>query len=205
VAKKCTQTLVELIFHDLRPATKQLFITPWYDGIMPQIVETLRDYMTDYQMTLNSSLLELLIEDLLDMFIITYLTALSRSSRLRMPVAADRIKDDVADSFQFFSTIKDPQELEAYFEVIERALEILTASRSLVFLSFYRFAQKYGPNLAFVESLVRARDDFDRSAANEAMESIKRKVKEENITDPPEPTIMKRITVQTSLSRFLPI
>lgn len=188
VAKKCTQTLVELIFNDLRPATKQLFTAPWYDGIMPQIVETLRDYMTDYQTTLNPSLLELLIEDLLDMFLITYLTAVSRSSKLRMPMAADRIKDDVADSFEFFSTIKDPQELEAYFEVIEQALEILTSSRSLVFLSFYRFAQKYGPNLAFVESLVRARDDFDRTTANEVMESIKRKIKDENITDRKHPS-----------------
>lgn len=205
VAKKCSQTLIDLMFNDLRPAVKILFTAPWYDGIMPQIVETLRDYMGDYQTTLNPSLLELLIEDLLDTFIITYLTALSRSSRMRMPAAADRIKDDVADSFQFFSTLKPPQELEAYFEVIERALEILTASRGLVVLSFYRFAQEHGPNLAFVESLLRARDDLDRSAVNETMESIKKKVKDENITDPPEATIMKKITVQTSLSRFLPI
>lgn len=183
VAKKCTQTLVELIFFDLRPATKLLFTQSWYGGIMPQIVETLRDYMTDYQTTLNPSLYELLIEDLLDMFIITYLTGLSKSSKLRMPAAADRMKDDVAESFQLFSSLKDPQELESYFEVIERSLELLTASRSLVFLSFYRFAEKYGPNLAFVECLIRARDDFDRSAANEAMESIKRKIKDENITD----------------------
>jgi len=183
VAKKCSQTLIDLIFNDLRPAVKNLFTSSWYDGIMPQIVETLRDYMDDYQTTLNSSLLEVLIEDLLNTFIITYLTALSRSSRLRMPAAADRIKDDVADSFQYLSTLKAPQELEAYFEVIERSLEMLSASRGLVVLSFYRFAQQYGPNLAFVEALLRARDDFDRSAVNEVMESIKKKVKDENITD----------------------
>jgi exocyst complex component 3 len=183
VAKKCSQTLIDLMFNDLRPAVKILFTLPWYDGIMPQIVETLRDYMGDYQTTLNASLLEVLVEDLLDTFIITYLTALARSSRLRMPAAADRIKDDVADSFQFFSGLKPPQELEAYFDVIERALEILTTSRGLVVLSFYRFAQQYGPNLTFVEALLRARDDFDRSAVNEAMEAIRRKVKDENITD----------------------
>lgn len=184
VAKKCTQALIDLMFHDLRPATKQLFTNPWYDGIfMSQIVETLRDYMRDYGGTLNSTLLELLVEDLLDTFIITYLTALAKSSKLRMPAAADRIKDDVAESFQFFTEFKDPRELEDSFEVIERALELLTASRSLVFLSFYRFAEKYGPNLSFVEALLKARDDFDRAAVNEAMETIKRKVKEENIGD----------------------
>jgi hypothetical protein len=184
VAKKCTQALIDLMFHDLRPATKQLFTNPWYDGIfMSQIVETLRDYMRDYGATLNSTLLELLVEDLLDTFLITYLTGLARASKLRMPAAADRIKGDVAESFQLFTEFKDPRELEESFEVIERGLELLTASRSLVFLSFYRFAEKYGPNLSFVEALLKARDDFDRTAVNEAMETIKRKVKEENIGD----------------------
>jgi exocyst complex component 3 len=195
VAKKCTQTLIDLIFHDLRPATKLLFTAQWYDGIMPQIVETLRDYMTDSQTTLNASLLELLIEDLLDAFIVTYLTALSKASRLRMPLAADRIKDDVADSFEFFSTLKPPQELEGNFEVVEMALGILTASRNLIFLSFFNFAQIYGPNLAFVECLVRARDDLDRAAANEVMESIKKKAKDENITE-------RKSTLSTHNSRI---
>jgi len=122
-----------------------------------------------------------------------------------MPAAADRIKDDVAESFQLFTEFKDPRELEDSFEVIERALELLTASRSLVFLSFYRFAEKYGPNLSFVEALLKARDDFDRAAVNEAMETIKRKVKEENIGDPPEPTIMKKINVGSLFTRFLPL
>ena len=32
VAKKCTQTLIDMIFNDLKPATKSLFQSPWYDG-----------------------------------------------------------------------------------------------------------------------------------------------------------------------------
>ncbi|KAI0060745.1 exocyst complex component Sec6 [Artomyces pyxidatus] len=203
VAKKCTQTLIDIIFNDLKPATKLLFQPAWYDGIMRQIVETMRDYMTDYQTYLNSSLLELLVEDLLDAFLVCYLTALANTAKLRIPAATDRIKEDVSEAFSFFTTLKPAKELEQYFEVIEMVLSLLEASKSLVFLSFWSFAKVYGPNLTFVEGLMKARGDLDRSAVNEVMDSIKRKVKEENLTDPPEPTIMKKIAIQSTFSRLL--
>jgi len=203
VAKKCTQTLIDIIFNDLKPATKQLFQTPWYDGIMRQIVETIRDYMSDYQSFLNPSLLEVLVEDLLDTFLVTYLNALANSPKLKMPAATERIKEDVSAVFSFFSTLKAPKELEAYFEIVEMVLALLEASKDMVFLSFWALAKVHGPNIAFVEGLMKARGDFDRSAVNEVMESVKRKVKDENLTDPPEATIMKKIAVQGSFSRFL--
>lgn len=183
VAKKCTQTLIDIIFNDLRPATKQLFQGPWYDGTIVQIVETMRDYMVDYQTYLNASLLEVLVEDLIDAFLVVYLTALANTQKLRMPAATQRIKDDVAEAFKFFSTFKPAKELQSYFEVVEMVLALLEASKSLAFLSFWSFAKVYGPNLAFVECLMKARGDLDRSAVNEVMDSIKRKVKEENLTD----------------------
>jgi len=155
VAKKCTQTLIDTISNDLRPATKQLFQGPWYDGMIVQIVETMRDYMSDYQTYLNGSLLELLVEDLLDAFLVTYLTALANTQKLRMPAATERTRQDVAEAFKFFSTLKP------------------TLS----------FAKVPGPNLGFVECLMKARGDLDRSSVNEVMDSIKRKVKDENLTD----------------------
>ena len=62
-------------------------------------------------------------------------------------------------------------------------LALLEASKSLVFLSFWSFAKVHGPNIAFVEGLMKARGDLDRSAVGEVMDSIKRKVKDENLTD----------------------
>jgi hypothetical protein len=79
--------------------------------------------------------------------------------------------------------LKPAKELESYFEVVEMVLSLLEASKSLAFLSFWSFAKVHGPNLAFVESLMKARGDLDRSSVNEVMDSIKRKVKEENLTD----------------------
>ena len=113
------------------------------------------------------------------------------------------------------------KDLEPRFEVLEKILALLEASKSLVFLSYWSFAKVHGPNITFVENLMKARGDLDRSGVSEVMESIKRKVKEDGLTDrafPPhfgqnewlliffsavEPTIMKKIAIQGAFSRFL--
>ncbi|KAG8883419.1 SNARE-binding exocyst subunit S6 [Tulasnella sp. 331] len=204
VTKKCTQTLIDTIFNDLKPAIKQFFTPMWYDGVMDQVVETMRDHTNDHKAYLNPSLLELLVADLLDTFLITYLNALARASKLRMPQAADRIRDDISDVFTLFSSLKPAKEVEDQFDVIEMILALLTASKSLVFLSYWPFAQKHGPNFAFTEALMKARDDLNRSEVSEVMDSVKRKVKEEKLGDPEAPTIMKKINVsQGGISGFL--
>ncbi|KAF8547481.1 exocyst complex component Sec6 [Imleria badia] len=202
VAKKCMQTFVDIIFNDLKPATKQLFQAAWYDGIVEQIIVTMKDYTSDQQFV-KPLLFELLVEDLLDAFLVTYLTALANSPKLRLPAATERIKGDISAVFAFFGEFKPDKELEKYFEVIEYILAMLEASKSMAFLSFWAFAKVHGPCLPFVEGLMKARGDLDRTAVSEVMDAIKRKVKEEGLTEPPEPTIMKKIIVQSGISRFL--
>ncbi|KAI0793788.1 exocyst complex component sec6 [Fomes fomentarius] len=203
VAKKYTQALISIIFHDLKPATKQLFGPTWYEGTHSQIIETMRDYMSDYQAYLNESIFEVLLEDLLDTYLVTYLTALANGPKLNMPAATERIRQDINDAYQFFGTYKKMKELEPQMEVLDQVLSMLEASKSLVFLSYWSFAKVHGPCIQFVEALMKARNDLDRSSVSEAMDSIKRKVKDENLTDPSEPTIMKKIVIQGALSRFL--
>ncbi|KAF8631872.1 hypothetical protein AX15_002142 [Amanita polypyramis BW_CC] len=203
VAKKCTQTLIDIIFNDLKPATKALFQVSWYDGSMRQIAETMRDYMSDFQSYLNPTLFDLLTEDLIDALLVVYLNALANSSKLRIPAAAERMKEDIDDLYGLFKSFKQVKELEKSFEVLEMVLALLGASKDIVFLSYWSFAKVHGPNIAFVEGLMKSRGDFDRSTVSEVMESIKRKVKDEGITDPSEPTIMKKVAVQNAFSRFL--
>jgi hypothetical protein len=117
-----------------------------------QIVETMRDYMSDYQTYLNASLVELLVKDLLDAFLVAYLTALANTQKLRIPAATEQIRPDITEAFKFLSTLKPAKELESYFEVVEMVLALLEASKSLAFLSFWSFAKVHGPNLAFVDS-----------------------------------------------------
>lgn len=201
VAKKCTQTLIDVIFNDLKPATKNLFQPQWYDGIMRQIIETMRDYMMDYQSFLNPSLLEVLVEDLIHTWLLGYLNALANAPKLRMPEAPEQISDDMGEAYKFFSTLKNGAEVEAAFKVLELILAMLDASQDLLFMSYWEFAKIHGPNVAFVEALLKARSDFDRTAVSEVMESVKGKAKE--VEEPEEPTIMKRVMVQSSFSRFL--
>ncbi|GAA6017346.1 hypothetical protein JCM11491_000640 [Sporobolomyces phaffii] len=190
VAKRCVQVLIDVVFNDLRPATKSLFQTPWYASDadasggdpMGQIVETLRDYMVeDYQTHLNPNLFDLLIEDLLDTFLITYLVAIKKAGKVKMPKAVDRMRRDIDKSVEFFSIYKNKKELEGYFDVLESVLTLLSASKMMVFLDYWPFRRKYGPQLAFTEALMKARDDLDKSAVNEIMESVKRKVKETKV------------------------
>jgi len=193
VAKRCTSSLVDFVFNDLRTATKNLITPAWYtDNLMAQIIETMRDYMSDYQAHLNPSIFDILVEDLLDAFLIAYLTALRRSSArsLRMPAAVTRIQTDISSAFDFFTTYKPPEDLEGNFEVIDQIVSMLGASSQMVFMDYWTFAKKHGPQLQFVEALMKARDDFDRVVVGEIMDTLRRKVREENIEEPPEPTIM---------------
>lgn len=183
VAKKCLQLLIDIIFNDLKPAIRQLFQPPWYDGVMTQIVETMRDYMSDYQSFLTQSLLDLLVEDLLDTFLVTYIQAIANAPKLKMPAATERIKEDITEAYKFFGTFRVTKDLDPRFEVLEMILALLEASKSLVFLSYWSFAKVHGPNITFVENLMKARGDLDRSGVSEVMESIKRKVKEDGLTD----------------------
>ncbi len=196
VAKKCTSALVDFVFNDLKVAIKGLITPQWYtDSLMPQIIETMKDYMADYQAHLNPSIFDILVEDLLDAFLIAYLTALRRapSRALRMPLATQKIKSDVGMAFDFFASYKSAEELEKQLEIMDMILGMLGASSQMVFMDYWTFAKVHGPQLGFVEALMKARDDFDRVVVGEIMDTLRRKVKEEDIGEPPEPTIMVRL------------
>lgn len=95
---------------------------------MLQITETIRDYMSDYQAHLNPSLFELLVEDIIDTFLITYLSNLRKASKLKIPASANRIRDDIRKSFGLFTTYKPAKEMEPYFDV--RTVPLATRSWS---------------------------------------------------------------------------
>jgi len=150
---------------------------------MTQVMDTMEDHTADYNSYLSPTLFELLIADLLDMFTVTYLTALANAHKLRLPAATGRIRADIDAAFRFFGAYKKSQERQGDFEVVEMILSMLEASKSMVFLSHWSFAKVHGPNVAFVGSLMKCRGDLDRSAVSEVMDGAKRKVKEENLQD----------------------
>ncbi|KAL9938453.1 hypothetical protein V8E36_003076 [Tilletia maclaganii] len=183
VSKRCTQVLVDLVFLDLKPALKDLFAFPvWYsEGTTSVIIETMRDYLVDYNEHLNPALFSLLCDDLIDRFLTTYIGALHRTTKLRMPAAGERMRADVREVCELFAAYKSQEELDAQFDILRMILSMLTASAAMTFLSYYPFAKAHGPQLAFVEHLLKARDDMDNSDVKAVMESCKRKVKQEKL------------------------
>jgi len=154
-------------------------------------VETIRDYMEDYQAHLNNNLFDLLVDDIIDTFLITYLTNLRKASKLRIPSACERIRQDVGAVTKMFSKFKSAKNVKEDFEVIDSIVGLLNVSPSIFALDYYAFAKRYGPNLPFVESLIKARDDLDRQATNDILESVRRKA--ETTSAPDQPTIFNRL------------
>ncbi|PWY98314.1 exocyst complex component Sec6 [Testicularia cyperi] len=202
VSKRCTQVLVDLVFSDLRPALKDLFSFPmWYTegAVTTTILETMRDYTTDYSDRLNPNLFDVLCDDLIDRFLIAYLGALRRvgSGKLKMPSAGERMRKDLEETKSMFVGFKKEEEVAERFEVLEMVVSMISSSATMVFLPYWSFARSHGAHLAFLESIMKARDDLKRDDVNSLMESARRKVKSEGINDlVPEtggPTVMSRV------------
>ncbi|KAI0287904.1 hypothetical protein BC826DRAFT_1108083 [Russula brevipes] len=96
-------------------------------------------------------------------FLVVYLTALVNTQKLRMPAAVERIKDDAEHA----------EACQGARVILRGCGDGSLAPRSIKELG------------VLVPDLCEARGDLDRSSVNEFMDSIKRKVKEENLTDPP--------------------
>ncbi|EPQ29853.1 uncharacterized protein PFL1_02526 [Pseudozyma flocculosa PF-1] len=201
VSKRCTQVLVDLVFSDLKPALKDLFAFPaWYsEGTTTTVVETIRDYTSDYHDRLNPNLFDVLCDDLIDRFLISYIGALRRvgSGKLKMPAAAERIKADYDDAIAMFASFKKEDEVREKFEVLQMITSLVTSSSTMVFLPYWTFAKAHGAQLGFLEALVKARDDLKKDDVSAIMESARRKVKTEGLQDlVPEdgvPTVMSRV------------
>ncbi|WFD43329.1 SNARE-binding exocyst subunit S6 [Malassezia psittaci] len=214
ISKHCTQLLVEIVLFDLRPAFHDLFTFPaWYaEGTTTTICETVRDYASDYSARLEPNLFDVLSDDLVTRLLVAYLTTLRRAARLRMPKAAERFMADIGELNQLIASMRPLEEATSRVEVLQMmyVLEnlpshaILSSSPAMVFLPYWTFAKAHGPNLAFVEAILRARDDMEKADVTSLMESAKRKVKQEGMPEIPEsgPTIMSAVS-QTQSSSLL--
>ncbi|WFD26029.1 SNARE-binding exocyst subunit S6 [Malassezia nana] len=205
ISKHCVQLLVEMVLFDLRPAFKDLFTFPaWYiEGTTAMITETVRDYAGDYAARLEPNLYDVLSDDLITRLLTAYLTNLYRSTRLRMPKAAERFKVDISELENLVAYVRSADEAASRMEVLHMIHAILSAPPSMVFLPYWTFAKAHGSHLPFFEALLRARDDMEKSEIVPLLESAKRKVQQEQLPPVPAdgPTIMTAV-VQSPTSGF---
>ncbi|CCJ30115.1 unnamed protein product [Pneumocystis jirovecii] len=186
----CIISLVKLIHNDLKSALSSFFTPLWYGGNhMSLIISTYKEYLNDCKTHLNENLYGILVEELLIEFIVTYLSSVrNKGCRFKTPDCIEQIREDVRLIFGLFS------------RVIEKMLTLLSTTRKLFLDEYNAFKRDYWDiPLWYIEDILTKRDDLDKSAAKEIIETIKRE--EIQIETNSDPTII--IIIINFTLRFL--
>ena len=169
----CMSLFASLIFAtDFREIMKEFFTLNWYrNKPMAQIIATFDDYLSgenNYTEILHPSLRDILVEELSDALLVRYLEAVKNKTVKfrRQDPFTEKIKDDLQTVFAFFSQFPDT------FELVKEKWRVVLAFESLlsadkgqgVVDAFQRMKEGYWDvQIGWVESVLRARDDFDRA------------------------------------------
>ncbi|CAG8472560.1 9914_t:CDS:2 [Diversispora eburnea] len=182
IARAAKDTLLDVVFNDLKLPFSQIYTSSWYqDDPMLLIIETIKDYNnTDFQPHMNEYLLDKLMTNILERFIIAYIEAIkNKGAKFKKPECLTKTKNDVGTALTFFQQHIPPLELKNTFDVIDRMHQLIESNRKSIFLDYYKMKKAYGdmPN-GFIEEILTKRDDLEKSHVKEIMENIKAKSKE---------------------------
>ncbi|KAK4555630.1 SNARE-binding exocyst subunit S6 [Recurvomyces mirabilis] len=187
LASHCMHLFASLLFTtDFRTVVRTGFFTPaWYaaagtQGAMKQITTTFDDYLqgeNPVSLVLHPSLREILLEELSDALLLSYLSA----PLLRPPPPGgikfrrqdpftDLIRQDILTVFAFFQTypdtfplVKDKWRAVNAFESLISAPKVAEGGGSGVVEAFVGVKQGWWDvQLGWVEAVLRCRDDFER-------------------------------------------
>ncbi|PVI05929.1 exocyst complex component Sec6 [Periconia macrospinosa] len=172
LATQCIQIWCQTIFYsDFREVTKKLFTPEWYgERHMEQMVITFSDYLADYENSVHYSVFDILIDQLADELLVHYLSAI-RNKGVKIKRAdpfVDKIRDDCFTAFEFFNKYPGGPEIKERWRVIQSFLGLLSDDKQNIPQVYEQFKYTY-PDLqiAWVEAVLRSRDDFERSMLND--------------------------------------
>ncbi|CAG8646818.1 1778_t:CDS:2 [Acaulospora morrowiae] len=183
VAQAAKDTLIDIVFNDLKLPFSQLYTPNWYqEDPMVLIIETIKDYNdNDFQPHMNEYLLDKLMSNILERFIIAYIEAIkNKGAKFKKPECLDRARSDLGTALTFFQQQHIPaSELKNTFDVIHRIHQLLESNRKSIFLDYYSMKKIYGDMpIGFIEEILTKRDDLEKSHVKEIMDNIKSKNKE---------------------------
>ncbi|KAK4506679.1 hypothetical protein PRZ48_000412 [Zasmidium cellare] len=170
LATHCMALFAAVIFAtDIKPVLTEFFTPAWYQKkTMESITRTFEDYLKDFTGILHPSLRDIFVEELSDALLVRYLECVKNKGAKfrRMDPFTDKIKEDVITVFQFvqpygdvFDLVKDKWRAVNSFEMLLRA-----DKGQGVVSAFESMKQSYWDvQIGWVEAVLRARDDFDRS------------------------------------------
>jgi exocyst complex component 3 len=189
----CISVFSSLIFVvDFKTITAEFFTPAWYaQKRMSQIVSTFQDYLGDYEKILHPSLRDILIEEFGDQLLLCYLQSVrNKGSKLRrQDPFIEKIKDDVLTAFGWFEQFPNFQDIKQKWRVIDGFTQMLEGEKASLPAIYESFKMDYWDvGMPWVEAVLRARDDFDRSMLN----AVKAKSAEVYVERGPD-TIMSKV------------
>lgn len=190
----CITTFVGLIFMiDFRSTiSEQIFTTDWYkETAMKRIVNTFDDYLGDYNSMLHHSLRDIFVEELADELLVRYLCSVRNKGAKfrRSDPFTEKFKDDVLTAFEFFQKFPDFPLIKQKWRVVDFLVRMLEADKTGVVGVYEAFKREYWDlQMSWVESVLRSRDDYDRSM----LSNVKAKASEVYV-EPGAETIMSKV------------
>lgn len=163
----CISTFVSLIFTiDFRSTLPDFFTPKWYTEFgMKRIITTFEDYTADYKDVLHHSLQDIFVEELADELLVRYLSCIRNKSVKfrRTDPFTEKFKDDVLTAFDWFEKFSEFAAIKRKWRVVDWLVRILEADKPGVVEVYRGFKGEYWDlQMSWVESVLRARDDFDR-------------------------------------------
>lgn len=172
----CIAKFAQLVFAvDFKPVLPDIFTSKWYSSTtIQQMVYTFDEYINDYKGVLHHSLVDIFIEELAVELLVHYLSAVRNKGAKfkRQDPYKDKIYNDISTAIEFLNTNAhlDPgvaASIKEKWKVTENFLQLIEIDKSMVPDVYVQFKTEYWDlQLSWVEAVLRARDDFDRSLLN---------------------------------------
>ncbi|CAG8489158.1 15915_t:CDS:2 [Funneliformis caledonium] len=181
VARAAKDTLLDVVFNDLKKPFSQFFTSEWYqEDSMLLIIETIKDYTFDFCTHLNEYLKDKIMTNTLDRFIIAYIESMrNKGAKFRKPDCINRMAKDKGIAYAFFQQHIPPQELNSRFDSLTRIHTLVESPRKSIYLDYYNLKKAYGDvPIGLIEDILSKRDDLDRSQIKEIMVKAKAKAKD---------------------------
>ncbi|CAG8655370.1 22610_t:CDS:2 [Rhizophagus irregularis] len=164
VATNSINTILDIIFNDLKSPFKELHTAKWYKvDTMEVIVLTLKDYTDECNLHLKSYNFYKLMINMLNRFVIAYLESMrNKAVTFRMPHCIDKMRKDIHSISQFFGQYIGAQELTSRLDVINKLHDFLGTSKESVHLGYYSIRKSYGDvPRKYLKYILSKRNDFD--------------------------------------------
>lgn len=192
----CINKFAQLVFAvDFKTVMPDFFTQRWYSStVMKQIVVTLEEYVSDYKSVLHHSLVDIYIEIFADELLVRYLSSVRNKGAKfrRSDPFRDKLFNDIATAFDYFSSLPNADvgsSIKQTWRATEPFLGLLSADKAAVPDEFAAFKENYWDlQISWVESVLRSRDDFERSMLN----AVKARAAQVDVVRGPE-TIMGKV------------